>query len=83
MFDFRVLMPEIERLCESIAWIDSSFVERDRTTRWAIEIGIRCHLVGMALREVSKHLEPFGVTRSLVAIHNWVHNSALNVEAGA
>ena len=26
-FDFRVLMAEIERLSEGIAWIDLSFVE--------------------------------------------------------
>ena len=56
-FDFRVLMTEIERLSEGIAWIDLSFVERDRTPRWAIEEGIRCHLTGMSLREVSKFLE--------------------------
>lgn len=29
-------MPEIERLGESIALIDSSFVERDWTPEWAI-----------------------------------------------
>ncbi|RLM62527.1 IS6 family transposase, partial [Halorubrum sp. Atlit-26R] len=27
-------MAEIERLTEGIAWIDLSFVERDRTPRW-------------------------------------------------
>ena len=41
-------MAEIERLSECIAWIDLSFVERDRTPRWAIELGIRCHLAGMS-----------------------------------
>lgn len=48
---------EIERLREIITWIGFSFVERDRTPRWAIEAGIRCYLAGMYLREVSKHLE--------------------------
>ena len=76
-FDFRVLMAEIERLSEGIAWIDLSFVERDRTPRWAIEVGIRCHLAGMSLREVSKHLERFGIDRSHVAVHNWVHKADL------
>ena len=76
-FDFRVLMAEIERLSEDIAWIDLSFVERDRTPRWAIEEGIRCHLTGMSLREVSKFLEQYGIDRSHVAIHNWVHKADL------
>ncbi|CDK40719.1 transposase [Halorubrum sp. AJ67] len=52
-------MAEIDRLSERIAWIDLSFVERDRTPRWAVEVGIRCHLAGMSLREVSKFLEIF------------------------
>ena len=68
--DFRVSMAEIERLNEGIAWIDLSFAERDRTPRWAIEVGIRCHLSGMSLREVSKFLEEKGISRSHVAIHN-------------
>ncbi|WP_077152283.1 IS6 family transposase [Halorubrum tropicale] len=70
-------MAEIERLSERITWIDLSFVERDRTPRWAIELGIRSHLAGMSLREVSKHLELFGISRSHVAIHNWVHKADL------
>jgi hypothetical protein len=49
-------MAEIERLSERTTWIDLSFVERDRTPRWAIEVGIRCHLAGMSLREVNKFL---------------------------
>ncbi len=69
-FDFRVLMAEIERLNEEIAWIDLSFMERDRTPRWAIEERICCHLTGMSLREVSKFLEQYGIKRSHVAIHN-------------
>ena len=63
-------MTEFDRLNDGIAWIDLSFVERDRTSRWAIEVGIRCHLAGMSLREVSKLLEILGIDRSHVAIHN-------------
>ena len=70
-------MLEFDRLSERIAWIDLSFVERDRTPRWTIEVGIRCHLTGMLLREVSKYLELFGVDRSHVAIHNEVHKAVL------
>jgi len=70
-------MAEIDRLSGSIAWIDLSFVERDRTPRWAIQVGIRCHLAGMSLRDTSQHLENLGVERSHVAIHDWVHKADL------
>ena len=70
-------MPEFDRLSECIAWIDLSFVERDRTPRWAIEVGIRCHLTGMSLREVDKNIELFGINRSHIAIDNWVHKADL------
>ena len=70
-------MPEIERLSESITWIDLSFVERRRTPEWAIQVGIRCHLAGMSLRDASQFLDELGVNRSHVAIHEWVHKAAL------
>jgi len=50
-------MPKIERLSERIAWIDLSFVERERTPEWAIQVGIRCHLAGISLRDASQFLE--------------------------
>ncbi len=71
-------MVEIERLREGIAWVDLSFVERDRTLRWATEIRIRCHLAVMSLREVSKYLERLGIDRSHLAVHNWVHKADLD-----
>jgi len=46
-------MAEIERLSECIEWIDFSFVERKRTSEWAIQVSIRCHLTGMSTRDVS------------------------------
>jgi transposase-like protein len=70
-------MPEFDRLSESIAWIDLSFVERDRTPEWAIQVGIRCHLAGMSLRDASQFLDELGVQRSHVAIHEWVHSADL------
>ena len=70
-------MPKIERLSESIARIDLSFVERNRTPEWAIHVGIRCHLAGMSLRDASRFLEELGVQRSHVAIHGWVHKAEL------
>jgi len=42
-----------------------------------IEVGIRCHLAGISLREVSKFLEEYGINRSYVAIHNWVYRTDL------
>jgi transposase-like protein len=70
-------MPKIERLSDAIDWIDLSFVERARTPRWAIEVGIRCHLAGMSLRDASQFLGELGINRSHVAIHNWVHSAEL------
>ena len=70
-------MPKIERLSESIAWIDLSFVEPQGTSDWAIQVGIRCHLAGMSFRYASNFLDELGVDRSHVAIHDWVHKADL------
>jgi transposase-like protein len=70
-------MTEFDRLDGCIEWIDLSFVKRERTPRWAIEVGIRCHISGMSLRETSKFLGELGIDRSHVAIHNWVHKAEL------
>jgi len=70
-------MAEFDRLSESIEWIDLSFVERNRTPEWAIQVGIRCHLAGMSLRDASQFLDELGVDRSHVAIHDWIHKAEL------
>ena len=70
-------MAEFDRLSECIEWIDLSFMERRRTPEWAIEVGIRCHLSGMSLRDASQLLEELGVQRSHVSIHEWVHKADL------
>ena len=70
-------MAEFDRLSENIEWIDLSFVERQRTPEWAIQVGIRCHLAGMSLRDASQFLDELGVDRSHVAIHEWVHKAEL------
>ncbi len=70
-------MAESERLSRCIEWIDLSFVERKRTPEWAIQMGIRCHLAGMSLRDASQFLDELGVDRSHVAIHNWVYKADL------
>ena len=70
-------MTEFDRLSKRIEWIDLSFVERKRTPEWAIQIGIRCHLAGMSLRDASQFLDELGVERSHVAIHTWVQKAEL------
>jgi putative transposase len=70
-------MLDLKRLRESIAWIDLSFVERERTPEWTIQVGIRCHLAAISLRDVSTFLEELRVQRSHVAIHDWVHKAEL------
>ena len=70
-------MPEFDRLKGCIEWIDLSFVERRRTPEWAIQVGIRCHLAGISLRDASQSLEELGVQRSYVSIHEWVHKAEL------
>ena len=70
-------MAEFDRLSGSIMWIDLSFVERERTPEWAIQVDIRCHLAGMSLWDASQHLDELGVERSHVAIHKWVHKADL------
>ena len=70
-------MLDLERLSDSITWIDLSFVERRRTPDRAIQVGIRCHLAGMSLRDASQFLDELGVQRSHVAVHEWVHKANL------
>jgi len=68
-------MPEFDRLGGCIEWIDLSFVERERTPEWAIQVGIRYHLAGISTRNASQSLDELCVQRSHVAIHNWVHKT--------
>ena len=69
--EFRVPMPEFDRLNGCIEWIDLSLVERRRTPKWTIQIGIRYHIASMSTRDASQFLNEFGVRYSHVAIHNW------------
>ena len=59
-FDLEVSMDDFERLDGAITWIDLSFVERERTPGWAIQVGVRCHLAGMSNQYASQHLEELG-----------------------
>jgi putative transposase len=70
-------MTKFDRLTRSSAWIDLGFVERERTPRPAIEVGIHLHLAGLSLSNTKRELEKLGVERSRTAIHNWVQKAEL------
>ncbi|MFB1066854.1 IS6 family transposase [Natrinema sp. H-ect4] len=70
-------MPKIGRLSGCSDWIDLSFVERERTPRQLMELGIRLHLAGLSLSNTVRELEKFGVERSRKAVHDWVHKCDL------
>ncbi|WP_436346811.1 IS6 family transposase [Natronorubrum sp. FCH18a] len=70
-------MPKIHRLSGCSDWIDLSFVERERTPRQLMELGIRLHLAGFSLSNTVRELEKFDVERSRKAVHDWVHKCDL------
>ncbi|ELY70122.1 transposase, partial [Natrinema versiforme JCM 10478] len=70
-------MPKIDRLSGCSDWVDLSFVERERTPRQLMELGIRLHLAGLSLSNTVRELEKFGVERSRKAVHDWVHKCDL------
>jgi len=70
-------MPEIARLTGCSDWIDLGFVERERTPKQIVELGIRLHLAGLSLSNTVSELEEFGVERSRKAVHDWVQKADL------
>jgi len=68
-------MPENERLSGRTSWIDLGFIERERTPREIIEVGIHLHVAGLSLSNTKQILERLGVERSRTAIHNWVQKA--------
>ncbi|WP_084779320.1 IS6 family transposase [Natrinema sp. J7-2] len=70
-------MPKIDRLSGCSDWIDLSFVERERTPRQLMELGIRLHLAELSLSNTVRELEKFGVKRSRKAVYDWVHKCDL------
>ena len=75
-------MPKTARLTQSTEWIDLEFVERERTPREIIKKGIRHHLAGLSLSNTVVLLEELGVSRSRVAVHNWVQKADLQPADG-
>jgi putative transposase len=80
--DVLVLMLEIARLTESTEWINLDFVGRERTPREIIENGIRHHLAKLSPSNTVILLEKLGVSRSRVAVHNWVQKADLQPADG-
>jgi len=70
-------MAEIARLSGCSDWINLDFVERERTPRELMELGIRLHLAGLSLSNTVSELEKFGVQRSRKAVHDWVQKADL------
>ncbi len=75
-------MAEITRLSGSSDWIELDFVERERTPRRLMELGIRLHLAGLSLSNTISELEKFGVQRSWKAVHDWVQKAGLQPVSG-
>ncbi|MFC6765187.1 IS6 family transposase [Natrinema soli] len=70
-------MPKIDRLSGCSDWIGLGFVERERTPRQLMELGIRLYFAGLSLSNTVRELEKFGVKRSRKAVHDWVHKCDL------
>jgi len=68
-------MHENERFSGRTSWIDLEFIERERTPREIVEVGIHLHVTGLSLSNTKQILERLGVERSRTAIHNWVQEA--------
>ena len=76
-------MAKITRLSGCSDWIELDFVERERTPRRLMKLGIRLHLAGLSLSNTTKELEKFGVERSRKAVHDWVQKADLQPVSNA
>jgi Transposase and inactivated derivatives len=68
-------MAEFERLSGRTSWVDLEFIERERTPREIVEVGIHLHVAGLSLSNTKQILERLGVERSRTAIHSWVQKA--------
>ncbi|MDL0138615.1 IS6 family transposase [Halobacterium salinarum] len=76
-------MAEFDRLTEASDRIDLAFVERERTPREVIEVGIQLHIAGVSLLNTKQSLERLGVKHSRTAIHNWVQKTDVQPSSDA
>lgn len=49
-------MPEFDRLGNPSDWIDLGFIERERTPREIIDVGIQLHVAGVSLSNTIREL---------------------------
>ncbi|MDT3434239.1 IS6 family transposase [Haloarcula sp. 1CSR25-25] len=75
-------MAEIGRLSGHREWIDLDFVERERTPKPAMALGIQAHVAGLSLSNTVELLDSLGVQRSRKAVHDWVQKADLQPESG-
>jgi putative transposase len=76
-------MPELARLTGASGWLGLDFVERERTPRRLMTLGIRLHLAGLSLSNTVSELEKFGVERSRKAVQDWVQKADLQPASDA
>ena len=75
-------MAEITRLSGRSEWIELDFVERERTPRRPMELGIRLHLAGLSPSNTVKEPEKFGVQRSRNAVRDWAQKADVQPAIG-
>ncbi|OVE82841.1 IS6 family transposase [Natronolimnobius baerhuensis] len=76
-------MAKTVRLSGRSDWIELDFVERERTPRQLMKLGIRLHLAGLSPSNTVRELEKFGVERSRKAVHDWVQKADLQPASNA
>ncbi|MFC7216057.1 IS6 family transposase [Saliphagus sp. GCM10025334] len=76
-------MAKIACLSGRSDWIELDVVERERTLRQLMKLGIRLHLAGLSLSNTISELEKFGVERSQKAVHGWVQKAELQPASNA
>ena len=70
-------MTEIGRLSRRSDRIELDFVERERTPRELMKLGIRLHLAVLSFSNTIVEIEKFGVERSRKAVHEWIQKADL------
>lgn len=76
-------MPKTACLRGASGWTDLEFVQRERTPRELMALGIRLHLGVLSLSNTVRELEKYRVERSRKAVHDWVHKADLAPKYGA
>lgn len=75
-------MPETTRLVRDSEGPKLDFVERIRTPKQVMKLGIRLHLSGLSLSNTTQVLESLGVDRAISTVPNWVNKADLEPRDG-